>query len=286
MIKKRIKTMIFLLICAAIVIAAALVILIVGIINELNVRYVPDYEEINLNVYQNIAAVQLSEDDYKTIFRQTGLGKDAVDSIFNSGHDPVGALEIYQENLFNPLSYKCEKIGPVTSEERLYDEDGNMKKGYLLADVRDGDIFITRGTHTLGWRHGHAGIVTDAQKGETVEAVIWRRPTMRQSMSKWQTYPTFIQLRLKDKEIGKEAAIFARENLLDIDYGLFTGLFTKFQDEISVTQCAHLPWYVYMYFGYDIDAGGGWLVTPKDITRSEHLEIVQVYGVNPDQLWK
>jgi len=286
---KRFKITIFVMRAAVITIAVALFVLIAWIIPELNVRYVPDYEKINLGIYQGITADSLSEEDYKTLFWQTGLGKDAVDVIFNSERDPVNTLEIYQENLFAPPVYKCGNIGIVTGEERLYDDEGKIKTGFLLADVRDGDIFVTRATHTLGWRHGHAAIVTDVTKGqamgETLEAVFWGNPTMIQRLSKWRTYPTFIQLRPKNKEIGGQAAIFARENLLDINYSLFAGLFTKFDDEINITQCAHLPWYVYMHFGYDLDSNGGWLVTPRDITKSEHLEIVQIFGFHPGRLW-
>ena len=284
---KKIKIAIFVMVTVAIAIAAVLALFIAGIINELNVRYVPDYEKINLGIYQGISPDRISEEDYKALFWQTGLGRDAVDTIFNSSADPVHVLKIHQDNFFEPPGYECKKIGPVTGEERLYDEEGNLKRGFLFADVRDGDIIITKSTHTLGWRHGHAGVVTDAKKGETLEAVFWGNPTKFQMLSKWQIYPAVIQLRLKDKEIGAQAAAFARENLVGIDYGFLTGLlFSKFYEEINNTQCSHLPWYIYMNFGYDLDSDGGWLVTPKDITKSAHLEIVQIYGFHPDELWK
>jgi uncharacterized protein YycO len=222
-----------------------------------------------------------SEEDYDILLRQTGLGRDAVNKIFS-----LSALEEYQESFFAPPAYRCDSIGIVTNEERFYDEDGNLIKGFRISGVRDGDILITKATHSVGWRHGHAAIVIDAQKGKTVEAVLWGQPSMIQNLSKWQTYPTFIQLRFKDERISSEAAAFAKENLNNVDYGLFTGLITKYKDEISITQCAHLPWYAYMRFGYDFDSNGGWLVTPKDIANSEYLEVVQIYGVDPDRIWK
>lgn len=284
--RKKIKIVTGVMIAAIIVIAAALTVFIAGIMTELNVRYVPSYEKINLGIYRGIMSGNLSEEDYELLFRQTGLGRAAVDSIFNAHSDPVSVLEIHQYNFFSAPMYMCRKIGMVTREERLYDEDGNVEKGFLLADVRDGDILITKATHTLGWRHGHAGIVTDAQNGETLEAVFWGRPTMLQSLSKWQVHPTFIQLRLRNPEIGAKAAAFARENLMDINYSLWADLFTpQFENEVRSTHCAHLPWYVYLYFGYDISANRGLFVTPRGIVNSEYLEIVQIFGVNPDRIW-
>ena len=271
---------------AVILIAAFLAVFIAGKIADLNIRYVPGYEKIDLSGYPGIETGVFSGDDYEVIFRQTGLGKAAVDDIFHTARNPVGVLEDYQERFFDPPAYKCGSIGIVTSEERLYDEDGNITRGFVIEGVRDGDIFITKATHSVGWRHGHAAIVTDAAKGETLEAVLWGKPSMFQNVSKWRTYPTFIQLRLNDEKAAKEAAEFAKENLADIDYGLFTGLFSKKNGEINVTQCAHLPWRSYMQYGYDFDPNGGWLVTPKDITGSEYLEVVQIYGVDPAALWK
>ena len=51
------------------------------------------------------------------------------------------------------------------------------------------------------------------------------------------------------------------------------------------THCSHLVWQAYKHFGYDIDSDGGPLVTCNDIARSDLLEVVQVYGFDPDALW-
>jgi hypothetical protein len=40
-----------------------------------------------------------------------------------------------------------------------------------------------------------------------------------------------------------------------------------------------------MQFGYDADYDGSWLVTPKDIANSDLFEIVQIYGVDPADIW-
>ena len=44
-------------------------------------------------------------------------------------------------------------------------------------------------------------------------------------------------------------------------------------------------WQAYFNFGYDLDSNGGAIVVPKDIATSPLLEVVQVYGFDPDRLW-
>ena len=50
-------------------------------------------------------------------------------------------------------------------------------------------------------------------------------------------------------------------------------------DDIEGTHCAHLVWYAYNRFGYDVDSDGGVIVTPRDIFESPVWEVVQVYGM-------
>lgn len=272
-----------------------LTVLLLGIIGTLkaadmvqdqNVRYVPEYEKIDLRAYLAETGPPLSTEDYRILFQQTGLGRPAIDAMREVGGDLAEALIPYQDYFFEPLPWECEKIGIITYEERLYNEEGKITKGFLLADVREGDILISKSTHSVGWRHGHAGIVTDDQKGKTLEAMIWGTPSTMQRLSRWQSYPTMIQLRLKDKALGKELAVYAAEHMKGVDYGLLTGLFSKNTEEVNTTQCAHLPWYVYMQFGYDVDSDGGWLVTPKDVANARELEVVQVYGVDTESIWE
>ena len=96
-------------------------------------------------------------------------------------------------------------------------------------------------------------------------------------------------LGLKDasREERKEIASWAGNNLRGIEYSLFTGFFNA-KDQSSdpkTTHCSHLVWQAFKRFGYDIDSDGGPLVTCNDIARSELLEVVQVYGFDPDELW-
>ena len=283
--KKR-KILKSVIVLAAIVIVAVVAIAIAEVFNELNVRFVPGYEQISLDVFQGVDAESLTGEDFDMLFRQAGLGRDAVLAVFNSSDDTVGVLNMHQHNFFNPPQYTCKRVGAVTREERFYTDEGWLMRGFALADVRNGDILVTKATHTLGWRHGHAGIVIDAERGVVLEAIFKGRPSAIQNISHWQAYPTFIQLRLRNEEISEQAAIFASENLTNVYYSLFAGLFPRFESEIRSTQCAHLPWYAYMYFGYDLDSSGIWPVTPRGISNSEHLEIVQIFGVDPGELWR
>ena len=285
-IEKKIKKIRAVIIIAVIIITALLALFIANIIVEINDRYVPTHEKIDLEIYRGIKSWDFTDEDFEILFWQTGLGRPALEWIFKTESNAWDVLQVHQHNFFNPPTAVCRNIGIVTGEERLFDEHGNFANGFSIVDIRNGDIFITKSTHTVGWRHGHAGLVVDADNRKTVEAVFMGRPSAIQHVSHWQTYPTFIQLRPKNREIGEHAARFARENLVGITYNLFAGLFPRFTDEVRTTQCAHLPWFAYMQFGYDISPSGIWPVTPRDITRSEYLEVVQIFGFHPGRLWR
>ncbi|HWQ77190.1 MAG TPA: hypothetical protein VN381_00090 [Anaerovoracaceae bacterium] len=253
----------------------------------------PDYPEADLGGIVSGAELTagdyLTDDDYRTIFLQTGLGKAAADELLreNTGAaDRVRVFEQYQDDFFTPASYECRVSAFIVHGESMRDEDGMLRKGFEIPDVRNGDIFITKATHSLGWRHGHAAVVVDTARGKTLEAILLGTPSVLQNVDKWRTYPSFIHLRLKDKNADAAGiAEFAKEHMLGVPYGLLTGIPLKAPEDVGKTQCSHVVWYPYERFGYDLDSDGTWLVTPKDIANSDLLEIVQVYGVNPEEIW-
>lgn len=51
------------------------------------------------------------------------------------------------------------------------------------------------------------------------------------------------------------------------------------------TQCALLIWQAFYKFGYDLDTQDGLFVTPKSLASSPLLEILQIYGFNPEKVW-
>lgn len=247
----------------------------------------PDYPKADLGSI--VSKADLTDEDYKTIYMQTGLGRDAADELLQkkAGNNREKEFEIYQDNFFSSGNYECRTIAVIVKEERMRDKDGNTVKGFEIPNLKNGDILLTKATHSLGWRHGHAAIVTDAARGETLEAILLGSPSILQSTAKWRTYPSFIHLRLKDSETidPEKIAEYAKTEILGIPYGLLTGIPVKAPEEIKQTQCSHLVWYPYEHFGYDLDSDGSWLVTPKDIAHSDLLEVVQVYGVNPEEIW-
>lgn len=247
----------------------------------------PDYPKVDLD--NIVGKTALTETDYQTIYLQTGLGKDAADKLIREkvGDNRIRIFKEYQENFFSSGNYVCRRVAVIVYEERLRDRNGSLVKGFEIPDLRDGDILITKATHSIGWRHGHAAIVTNAANGETLEAILLGNPAILQNISKWQTYPSFIQLRLKNDENldAEKIAKYAKMEMKGLPYGLLTGIPAKSPETIKKTQCSHLVWYPYERFGFDLDSDGSWLVTPNDIANSDLLEVVQVYGVNPEEIW-
>lgn len=250
--------------------------------------WTPDYGKAELGWIAEKEV--LEKTDYDFLLFQTGLGRAAVDQLFNEFPLSGGRaqeLSKYQANFFSAGNYRCKRIGKITYEERNKGPKGEVIAGFQLATLKDGDILITKSTHSLGWRHGHAAIVTSGEKGDTLEAILWGYPSVLQNSEKWTTYSSFIQLRLKGDQygLGRQAAAIAIADLFDLPYGLLTGIPEKSPNPVRKTQCAHLVWYPYNKLGYDLDTDGSWLVTPRDIAGSEYLEIVQIYGVSPEDDW-
>lgn len=277
-----------LLITSLIILMIFFVIFIMEMIIEPMGYYYPDYEKTDITSLLNKS--ELSEEDYKELFYQTGLGKTAVDEIMIDKAAGINKMLDFQNNFFRKNNVLCESIGIITSQESLVNEENKPIYGFDLAPYNNGYVLITKATHSLGWRHGHAAIVTDAENNETLEAVILGSNTMLQNINKWRVYPSFMMLKLKDtsQENLDEIAKFAKNNLNDIPYGLTVGLTSKKNpnpENIQSTQCSHLVWYPFMQNGYNVDSDGSWLVSPKDIANSDLFEVVQIYGVDPKDIW-
>jgi len=266
------------------------------------VHYRPDYEmeDIRSGIQEMREDLngeyRLTEEDYKELFYQTGLGKPAVNDLIarygGSEELLTTVLAQYQANFFGSIDYSRNKFGIITYEELLVNEKGETKAGFDLAPLKNGDIFMSPSTMSLGWRHGHNAIVVDAAGRRTLEAVLIGYDSMFQKADKWRKYPAFMILRLRSDAPGAGtipdmAAEFAEKRLEGMPYGLLTGMIDKNPDpdKISHTQCAHIVWYPYMQLGFDLDSDGGWLVTPHDIAESSELEVVQIYGMDPHQFW-
>ncbi len=229
-----------------------------------------------------------TEADYQLIFKQTGLGRGAVDAL-QKEEDFAKELMAFQAQKQEPLHYKQTFLFfPTTTAELLKDEQ-NHERYLKLPPLKAGDILITKSTKTLLYRHGHAGLVLEPNRS-TIESLMIGSPSERLSIDNWLSYPTLLVLRPKDmtEEDCRKVTEYARTHLLGVPYDLLTGIVKKDKSElksIDGTQCAHLIWQAYYKAGLDLDADKGWLVTPYDIAKSPDLEIVFSYGFGEEGTW-
>ncbi len=242
---------------------------------------------------------------------QTGLCEKTIVKMLqeNRGAELLRLQEIY----FAPTQVESFQTTPLTVSEWLVGDNGGTCKGMSLVDVQNGDILITKNSRFLGWRNGHVGLVVDVDNGLVLEALMLGTPSKLCSMARWEKYPSFQVLRLKEEYSHRElveqseqmsyvqggsaqrnrdndleegladmVANYAKENLVDIPYHLLADVLKSPKaDELAIptgTHCAHLVWYAYDQFGIDLDSDGGIIVTPEDIRNSPYLEVVQSYG--------
>lgn len=249
---------------------------------EWEAHYTPEYARTNLKPL--IEKAELSEEDYELLFRQTGLGRAGVEELYREGRQ--AELLYLQQRLFAPIQYECRASHIFCRSERILGED-NLPGDFMPA-VRTGDILVTFSGHFFGWRSGHAGLVTDSDKGEVLEALAPGQDSGLCDLEHWKEYPGFALLRLKGNTVEEteEIAAYAAEYLTNVPYDLASHKGRRRQSPdavsqpLSGTQCAHLIWAAYARFGYDLDSDGGWIVTPDDLFHSELLEVVQIYGMN------
>ena len=231
--------------------------------------FVPDYPWVTLT----------EESSDETVFLQTGLSRSAAERLSASGG--LGALRQAQDDFFTPPARQCDPLlGWFTREDRR-----EAPSGIPLADLRPGDVLVTLSTHSLGWRHGHAGLVID---GDTVlECAAWGSLSLCQSPEYWRTYTSYAVLRVKDASpaLRQEVADYAKEHLCSVPYRLTAGWIgpkaPEPEDWQFGLQCAYLVWYAWARFGYNLDSDGGRLVTVSDLLRSDLVEVVQLQGMDP-----
>ena len=237
----------------------------------------PDYPMVDLTMA--VERARAGEADYRLLFAQTGLGAPAVDALLEEGRGEE--LLDFQARYFAPCPWETVKGAAMV---RLEVTGG----GFAFAPLEKGDILLTPSSRCGGWRNGHAALVVDAEEGLVLEAYSLGCPSQLSSLSTWQDKAAVAVLRLSGVSAERRAALadWARENLLGLPYGLFSGL--PWLGESAgppATQCAHLVWCAFAVFGYDIDGGGGWPVTPRDISLSPLLETVQVWGLPQGARW-
>lgn len=265
-----------------------LVLLLQGPVAHRPPPFVPDYPREDLGPI--LIKPRLEEADYRTLFLQTGLGRSAVNRLLTAGAAGVARILETQEAFFRPPTIVCEPIfGPFVKEDRLRTPGGERAWGPPISDLRTGDILLTYATHSLGWRHGHAGLVVDdTLGGSTLEAALVGTDSSLEDAGHWRGYSNYVLLRLRDMTpaLRRELADYALEYLDGVPYRMTSGFFgLKEPDDDSFgVQCSYLVWYAFQHFGYDLDSDGGRLVTVDDLARSPLLEVVQIYGLDP-RMW-
>jgi len=165
----------------------------------------------------------------------------------------------------------------IIQEEYFADASGMQLYPTNFTDIEDGDILVTDSTFCLCYRHGHAALVIDAEKGILLEAYGIGTRSEFAPLHEWRRYPHVMVLRLKaPEEVRRMAAEYAKTALFGIPYRISCGMVDDkdMGGEYWGTQCAHLVWAAFRQVGFDIDGDGGWLVTPADFTKSELLEPV------------
>lgn len=239
-------------------------------------KFTPDYKKQDISLLLNKET--LTSEDYDTIFMQTGLSQIAVDDFL--ALDNADGILSAQNDFFGNYQTVNELFAPFTCCHRV-------EENITVAPLKKGDIIVSLTTHFTGFMLGHATIVTDPDYEETAVSIGYMTKSFLGDVPAATNRESFVLLRCKDENMASAAADYARENLINLQYSVSVGLTSeKFPEKPKVTQCGHLVWYAYRKQGIDIDSNGGPFVYPKDILGSEHLEVVQVFGMNPSDFKK
>ncbi|MHB8062837.1 MAG: hypothetical protein ACYDG2_09430 [Ruminiclostridium sp.] len=249
--------------------------------NMYNSYYSP--KSPKLDIVPILSNKVITQKDYSLLFSQTGLAKPAIDDLLFQKNG-LNKILSYQAGYYTKNKIYIEKLNPFTSQENIL-VSSTINDSHKLAPLKNGDILLTKSTHTLYWRHGHCGIVIDAKNGITLESLQPGTLSIQQNISKWQAYPTLKLMRLRGVNQDKldEVAGYAAEALLGIDYGIFAS--KKHKDKFAAVNCSQLLYQAFIHFGYDIDSNKGIFVTPENIAKSKLLDIVQIYGFDPNRDW-
>lgn len=261
---------------------AILIYILLGFHARLNMFFVPEVDYVDLKPI--LQQQNFSEEDYTTLYHQTGLAAPMIDMLKEEADFEETILRFQKGYLQSPRIVKT-AMTPITNLDIAQDESGKQVPAFEMAPYDNGYIFLTKSTYTYNWRHGHAGIVIDKVRGKVLESLEPFTVSMEQNASKWTLYPTFKMMRLKDANQDQldEIARYAAENMKGIPYNILAMKTNK--PVPSSTHCSHIIWHIFNQFGIDLDSSGGIFVSPGDIGRSPYLETLQIYGFDPDKDW-
>lgn len=257
-------------------------------------RALPSYEKTDISALLARSPEEWTEEELAVLERQTGiLSPEALKR--QAEEHGAASLAQFQDALFYEGLLTHDVIVPnLTYQDLLYDPAAQKKFSAPIVSLEPGDVIVSSCTHTVGWRHGHAALILS--KGFMMQAVslgnnsqILYLTDSTAGIPWFTSSANFIVLRLKGVSADDRKAIadLAQTRLSNVPYSLTVGIFSEKDqgEEPKGTQCSHLVWQAFKYFGYDIDANGGGLVTPRDIARSPLFDTVQIYGFDPYEGW-
>lgn len=238
----------------------------------------PDEERIDLSPI--LSKETLTEEDYALLYRQTGLTKIGIDRAREHGAGGTSRVRIIQRDYLYDWEVRHDHFAPLMCTDFL---SGGRHAYHIY--LEDGDILLTASTHFSAFRMGHAGIVTNGARSEVLQAVAYGDNSYIGSPEDFTDHASFMILRPKaGSAVAKAAADYARENLMDIPYNAFAGVLTD-RNSNSSTQCALLVWKAYQAAGVNLAEGKETVILPYTLANSDELEVVQVFGFDPDTLW-
>jgi len=262
-------------VCLAIVIIIPLILWIGQLVSSSYEAYLPDYDK--LDIREILLKDELSDEDYETLFLQTGLTRIGIDGLLELG---LGSriLKI-QDQYFEKQSYYFYSFLPFTGYLRRTTQPIVAEFAFL----ENGDILYSPTTFFSFIRIGHTSMMVDVSRGAMAQASGYGSPVKLIHISHFFSRPAFVILRPNmTKQERQSVADYTLDELIGAEYSLFAGIFgEKAKEELTSTHCSHFIWYAYMKSGLDLDSDGGRIVTPSDIFNSENLSVVQIYGIDP-----
>ena len=197
----------------------------------------------------------------------------------NAYQPPTDTLAV--STLHEDLQYKDFFIAPLTYEEHCVNDQGEKMSCRTLTNLQDGDILVSKSSHTLGVRHGHAALVVDASARLVLEAFGYGNASKIHTLEKWETFPTVQVLRLKEiSPVLQTTLVHTAKSYEGLAYDLFTG-----PHDVATTHCSDIVFKVFREHQINLNSDGGYWVTPKDISQSPYLEVVASYGFSSTDGW-
>ncbi len=263
-------------ICLIVAILIALLLEIGILVRSRYDAYLPDYDKIDISGI--LEKGELSDEDYETLFLQTGLTRLGIDGLLENGLSKK-IIKI-QEQYFKEQDYYLYSFAPFTG----YLRRSSSPKVAEFAYLENGDILYSPTTFLSFIRLAHVSMVVDRNLGIMAQASGYGSPVKYVHVNHFFARPAFVVLRVNE-DVGADVAKYTSDELIGVRYSLLAGIFgDKAPENLTSTHCSHFIWYAYERFGVDLDSNGGKIVTPDDILYSKSVSIVQIYGIAPEKI--